>query len=79
MLADDFEAWDAAQLEAYKTSTISDELPEGDLSATQYSFTVPDSDPDYVWARVEHTFVAGDIKTKEEAIQLGMVVQTEEV
>ena len=72
MLASDFEAWNTQVLLDYLQET-------GDTTCTQYTFSTPDTDPDYVWVRVEHDFIEGDIKTKEEAIAAGMVVPTGEM
>ena len=67
MNAADFEAWNAAATGTHNQET-------GDDTCASYSSYKEDVDPAFVWARVEHDFVEGDIKTKEEALQLGMVI-----
>ncbi len=71
MLAVDFESWNQQATTDYVNST-------GDTSCTSYSSSRPDTDPDHVWARVEHDFLEGDIKTEAEAIAAGMVVSVGE-
>lgn len=63
MLANGFEAWNAAQ------TIIAN---ENGLDCDPYTFSRPDADPLYVWARVEHDFIDGDTKTEEEAVSEGM-------
>lgn len=82
MLGSEFSAWNAQATADYIAAT-------GDTSCTSYTTTKPDTDPQYVWARVEHArlpedeedpqlFIVGDIKTEQEAIALGMVVESSE-
>lgn len=65
MLLSEFDSWNAQATLQYIQLT-------GDDSCTSYTFCRPDTDPLYVWARVEHDFIEGDIKTEEEAISEGM-------
>ena len=66
MPAAEFAGWNAAATATYRGET-------GDETCTEYTFCTEDTDADFCWARVEHSFVEGDVKTKEEAINLGMV------
>ena len=72
ILASEFNNWNAQALSDYLQET-------GDTTCIQYTFSTPDADPDYIWARVEHDFITGDIKTREEAIAAGMVIPTVEI
>lgn len=58
ILASEFDSWNAAQ------TIIANERG---LNCDHYTSSRPDIDPLYVWARVEHDFIDGDIKTEEEA------------
>ena len=69
MLAGDFDTWNNAA--TVKANDIG-------MDCDSYTSPTPDTDPQYVWARVEHDFVEGDIKTKEDAAADGMIVLTEE-
>lgn len=66
MPASEFAAFDAAALVKYKL------FIGGSSSTTAYTYSRPDTDPAYVWARVEHDFIEGDVKTEAEAIAEGM-------
>ncbi len=67
----DFESWNAIATADYIEST-------GDDTCMSYTASTEDTDPAFVWARIEHDFVEGDVKTHEEAINLGMVVLEDE-
>lgn len=69
--ASEFDAWNNQATVDYIAAT-------GDDSCDEYTSSTPDVDPEHVWARVEHDFVEGDIKTRDEAIEAGMVIDTEE-
>lgn len=62
----EFDAWNAQATADFVEIT-------GDATCTSYTFATPDSDPAFVWVRVENDFIDGDIKTKEQAIAEGMV------
>lgn len=66
ILASEFTAWNEA-------ATVQANNDINNLGCDSYTFSTPDTDPNYVWARVEHAFIEGDIKTREEAYSLGMV------
>lgn len=72
MLASEFEDWNSQAAIDYIQET-------SDSTCIQYTFSTPDTDLDYVWARVEHDFITGDIKTEAEAIADGMVAPVGEV
>lgn len=61
-----YEAWHEQAKADYVAQT-------GDDSIESYTYTTPDVSPDWVWVRVEHDFIEGDVKTKEEAVSLGMI------
>ncbi len=69
MLASEFDAWN-------EQATIL--AGDNNINCNPYTFSTPDSDSNYVWVRVEHDFIEGDIKTKEEALALGMVEPQED-
>ena len=66
----EFDAWNAQATADYVEITR-------DSTGASYTFATPDSDPAFVWARVEHDFIEGDIKTREAAIAAGMVISEE--
>lgn len=69
MLASEFNAWnEQATTKANNKNIV----------CNPYTFSTPDADSNYVWGRVEHDFINGDIKTKEEALALGMVEPQED-
>lgn len=61
----DFDTWNNGATVKYIAET-------GDDSCVEYTTYKSDTDPDYVWARVEHDFIDGDILSKEDAITAGM-------
>jgi len=59
----DFNAWNSA-------ATVL--ANENGLDCDIYTTYKPDIDPNYVWARVEHSFIEGNIVSLEDAIIQGM-------
>jgi hypothetical protein len=70
MAAADYASWNAQATADYAEITR-------DSTGASYTFATPDSDPAFVWARVEDDFIEGDIKTREAAIAAGMVISEE--
>lgn len=64
MLASDFDAWNDEATAIANANGV---------CCGKYTYFVADTDPLYVWARIEHEFIEGDVKTKVEAVELGMV------
>lgn len=68
MLASEFDAWNTTAIIAANANGVVCE---------SYTFSTPDTDGVSVWARVEHDFIEGNIKTREEAIAAGMDISVE--
>ena len=62
-----FDTWNATATTKYIQKT-------GDASCDKYTTYMNDINEDFVWARVEDTFIEGDIKTNDEAVALGMLL-----
>ena len=79
MLAADFPAFNLGLTEEVRQAT-------GDDTLTEYTYSLPDSDPLYVWARIEEDGYqlllqrneSYDIKSKEDAVLEGMVIPVAE-
>ena len=61
----DFEEWNTVATANYFATT-------GDATCTDYTYSNGDTDPAFVWARVEHGFIKEDIKIRDDAFTLGM-------
>lgn len=47
----------------------------GDLSCEQYTYCIPDADPLYCWARIEHDFITElPILNYDDVVAQGMIV-----
>lgn len=68
ILAIDFDTWNNA-------ATVL--ANQNGMECDQYTYVLPDVNPNYVWARIEHEFIEGEVLSREDAIAGGMISELE--